>query len=499
MSTATAGRVPLVASPAHWSWPARVAVIVGALLAALLVFDGSRWVDTHLGDTGVLVQGTHDALSCLSHGTFTNCAHVAGSRTSGVGAFAIAQYLVAAPMVALGLADATVQRGLAWVSAAAVAGMVVLAFTAGRHVLGRTWAVVFLLAIVSGPMLLYGLIPFGEALAAFLGMAMVLAACRRRAGWVLVTTLTACLTKETAAIFLVPLALVCARDDEEDGWLPPWRLTVATLVGAALAVVVNGAFNLFRFGSVSNLTYNGPYMRVPGVGLRVKLAVADWLAPNVGVLVFWTVPALILAGVLVFGVARLVRQPRVVRAWLPPLVVAAVTALWTGALASWWSTFGWIAWGPRLTLPLIPALVVAAVRTTRPGFDAGLSWLLGATWRAVGVAVVLIVLAVGQVGVVWNQAAVALPTVPDATCPVLKPVQDATPSYFYGCGLNAAWRLRPLSLWEASKGGPATQRLAEVLQAVTIGALVTWLVVDVRRRDSVRRPTHSGQLGGGLA
>ena len=111
------------------------------------------------------------------------------------------------------------------------------------------------------------------------------------------------------------------------------------------------------------------------------------------------------------------RQPRVVRAWLPPLVVAAVTALWTGALASWWSTFGWIAWGPRLTLPLIPALVVAAVRTARSGLDAGLSWLLGATWRAVVVGAVLVVLAVGQVGVVWNQAAIALPDRPGRELP----------------------------------------------------------------------------------
>jgi hypothetical protein len=120
--------------------------------------------------------------------------------------------------------------------------------------------------------------------------------------------------------------------------------------------------------------------------------------------------------------------------------------------------------------------------------------------------VVLVVLAVGQAGVVWNQTAIALPTVPDVTCPVLKPVQDATPSYFYGCGLDAAWRLRPLSLWEASKGGPATQQFAEVLQAVTIGALLAWLVSDVRRRHSepgrdpqVRPEAHTDKSARGLA
>src|SRR5262249_19753358 len=90
------------------------------------------------------------------------------------------------------------------------------------------------------------------------------------------------------------------------------------------------------------------------------------------------VVAVILAGVLVLGLATLARRPRDIRRWAPPVAVAAVTAAFTGLLASWWSTFGWIAWGPRLTLPLLPALVVAAGRAgpqpagpARPGLVGG--------------------------------------------------------------------------------------------------------------------------------
>src|SRR5947209_20363091 len=111
----------------RWSPPAIVAVAAGVLLALVLLLDGTRWVETRLGDTGVLVQGTHAALDCLRDGTFTNCGHVAGTDTTAVGAFAIAQYVLAAPLVGLGLADATVERALAWGSTLAVAGMVVLA------------------------------------------------------------------------------------------------------------------------------------------------------------------------------------------------------------------------------------------------------------------------------------------------------------------------------------------------------------------------------------
>jgi hypothetical protein len=142
-----------------------------------------------------------------------------------------------------------------------------------------------------------------------------------------------------------------------------------------------------------------------------------------------------------------------------------------------------LAWGPRLTLPLLPALVVAAVRAAPAPLDAGLRWLVGSTARAVAAGAVVAILAVAQTGVVWNQAAINLPTVPDATCPVLKAPTDTTPAYFYGCGLDEAWRLSPLSLWEAAHGGPRTQQLAQLLQVIAIGGLVAWLAADVRRRS----------------
>jgi hypothetical protein len=72
--------------------------------------------------------------------------------------------------------------------------------------------------------------------------------------------------------------------------------------------------------------------------------------------------------------------------------------------------------------------------------------------------------------------------VPDETCPVLKAPSDTTPDYFYGCGLDAAWRTSPLSLWEGARHGPHTQQLAELLQVIAIGGLVAWLAADVRRR-----------------
>ena len=84
-----------------------------------------------------------------------------------------------------------------------------------------------------------------------------------------------------------------------------------------------------------------------------------------------------------------------------------------------------------------------------------------------------------------------LPTVSSPSCPVLKAPWETTPDYFYGCGLTAAWRTSPLSLWEVVQRGPRTQQLAEVLQVITIGGLVAWLAAD-GRRSRARLATHIG-------
>src|SRR5262249_47041072 len=149
-------------------------------------------------------------------------------------------------------------------------------------------------------------------------------------------------------------------------------------------------------------------------------------------------------------VVLVIRHRRDPRVWLPALVVVGVLAAYTAGLALWYSTFGWVAWGPRLTLPILPAVLVAGVWTARAPMTAGLTWITRDAMRTAVVAAVIALLGVAQVGVVWHRAAIELPLVPDAQCPVVVPIEQASADYFYGCGLHQAWRRDPLSLWEAS-------------------------------------------------
>jgi len=455
-----------------------VAGAAALLLVLVLLVDGTRWAEIRITDSTQLVLGSHTVVNCIGSGHLVNCY---------VGGWPLAQYVVAVPFVAAGAADLTTLHVLAALSSLAVGGMLVLVAFPIRRLVGPEWSVVLAITLLTSPFLLYALLPFGEALSAFLTLAFVVAACARRPGWLLVTGLLAGVTKETLAPFVLVLGLVCARE-AHDRWFPARRLLVPMLVGLGGAVVLNSAFNVFRFGTVRNLAYTAPGTRVPGLKYPVRLAISDWFAPNVGVLWFWFAAGLLCAGLVIATVTLIVAHGREPRVWLPPLLVVGVLVGYTGGLSVWWSTFGWVAWGPSLTLPIIPAVLVAGIWTARGPMTVGLTWVFRNAVRTVLVVTVVAVLGMAQVGVVWHRAAIELPLVPDARCPTAGPLQELSTDYLYGCEVHEAWRLDPLSLWEASRHGPATQPGAQLVEAIMVAGAGVWLHRRAREQRRARAP-----------
>jgi hypothetical protein len=381
----------------------------------------------------------------------------------------------------------SILTSLAVVSALAVLGMLLLVAFPVRRLLGPEWAVVLAIAIITAPLVVYALLPWGEALAAFLTFAFVVVACQRRPAWLFALAVLAGITKETAAPFLLVLGLVCARS-AADRFLPPTRLLLPLVGGVLAGFAVNLLFNVFRFGTTANIYYTA-FPRVPGLGRRFKYAVSLWFAPNVGVLWFWFLAAVIVAGLVVATVLLVIRHLREPLVWLPPAIVVGLIALFTAGLASWYSPFGWIAWGPRHMLPFLPAFLLAGVWTAREPMTAGLRWTIQRAVPLAAVTVVVVVLGFAQAGIVWNRAPIEFPLVLDAECPALYPIELTTPDYFYGCGLHEAWRLEPLSLWSAAQDGPATQQVAEFLQATVAIVGAVWLAL--RARDPARARSDS--------
>ena len=276
-------------------------------------------------------------------------------------------------------------------------------------------------------------------------------------------------TKETALPFLLILGLLCARD-ADDGWLPARRWTLALLGGAVVGLLLNVGFNLFRFGDLTNATYLDPTSATPGIELKLRYFLSLWLAPNGGLLWYWMSACL----VLVAGGIMMIRQWRWrgdLRPWLPTAVVIGLAAVNAAGLASWYAPFGWLAWGPRPSIPMTPAFVVAVAVVGGSGLVTFIGRVLKSAIGFTLVAAAVLVFAIPQVGVVWNPEAEAALATFDKACPVEAVVQN-NPDYYYGCIQHGAWRVKPLLLWDSARTGSLSARMAELALAVAVVSLL---------------------------
>ena len=447
-------------------------VAAGALAALVVLLGASAAPRANPGgDSALLVWGTRAALECLDEATVFRCGHPGppGGPVTEVEAYPLLQYLPAGAMVLAGLGDDAILNGLLALSTAAYAAAVALVALAGRRLPGPLGPL--LVAIVAlSPLLFYAVSPFGEMLAAAMVLAAVLAALARRPGLAAVAVAVACIGKETLFPFVVVLALVAGRGPA-DRWLPPRRLTTAILAGAAAGVAANVAFNLFRFGTPRNLVYLDPALRVDRLGDAGSFLGALWAAPAGGLVWFWPAAA---AGLVALGAAAVSVRRRGGPELVAPLAAAGTVVATTVGLARWFSPMGWVAWGPRLLLPVLPGALVAGAWAARRPLAA---WAAAALARPVRRAAVAAALAAGawpHLGVPWTEGrAFAVMVAPSAGCPDVRELDPySRPDQYYGCTRRALWRLEPSALATASTGGGWPAWAGRGAGVVAAGALV---------------------------
>ena len=159
------------------------------------------------------------------------------------------------------------------------------------------------------------------------------------------------ITKEFAPPVLMALGLIAIFSGQVPRTQIGKRLT-AVAIGSLIAVVANASFNVLRFGVPYNQILLDPLS--PSAALRA----ADFLCgarPNGGLLFFWASFVAVLVSVVV-------HDWRSLAAKAPVYWVVCVLAALTFGLSGWWAPFGWIAWGPRLLLPWIPACLLILLR-----------------------------------------------------------------------------------------------------------------------------------------
>src|SRR5439155_7987665 len=128
-------------------------------------------------------------------------------------------------------------------------------------------------------------------------------------------------------------------------------------------------------------------------------AAAVVVSPSGGMFVFWPAAcALVLAACLL----PLIRRTRRELDWRPALVIVLVILGLTLGFASWWTPFGWSAYGPRLALPWgLPLVLLVLVAYDEPLAN-GLRRLLAPFWGTLAVFAVVFAFTLPNIGQTWR-------------------------------------------------------------------------------------------------
>jgi hypothetical protein len=430
------------------------------------------------GDLNGVALGADRAVECLREARFTACDRLPDGSMSGatpqgfvmgrVGPWAPLHYFMAIPMRGVGLSQHATVSLLIAVNAVAFIAIVALSWTVVARLVGREWGPVVAVCVVTSPLLWYTTVAFGEVLAALLVLVAVAAVLTRRSPFaVAVAVMLAGFTKETSPPFVAALCCLCAVVTLSDR--PQRRRAfVAIGLGASAALAGNTLFNLFRFGSVFNSHYSDSVYQVSSARRVAGSFAALWIAPNTGIVWFWPAAVLVLVFLAVVGVRRI--RPRVapVARWSGAALLGLLVAQMVG-LARWYSPFGWIAWGSRLVLPVLPAMLLSAVAALGSAGAAALRRVLVSGW-VWGAGIVVVLAGIPQTAVLWRLRTVASFFTSGGVCGDVSVEVNA--DGYYRCMFERAWHMPPLLAQVVGDLRSPLGLAVTVLVAVTVAALL---------------------------
>ena len=306
------------------------------------------------GDTLALIQSIPNLLGCLHHGIQSTC--------SGVVYFPLSQFIPSTILVALGFSEEITGRMLVSLNLISFVASILLFYTAGKRWSEKPAGAILAAVLLSGYGLYYSSSSFNEATAFFL-ITLFVFACLSQWHWaiIFIINLSAGITKDIAPPFLFAMGIIALVGNwERTSTRERVKVTFVLLMGLIASMAMNGAFNWFRYASLQNTALLAKRYMVPNVTIWEDYFSALLISPNGGLLWAWLSWAL-LSAYLVFHAAknfRLRRWRSSGRDTLTAMGFLILLLILHAGLAKWWSPFGWIAWGPRLTLPYLGGLLL---------------------------------------------------------------------------------------------------------------------------------------------
>ena len=455
-------RHPVITRPSRAAW---IAGVIVSGYVVLLWTSGARRGNIHTGDTDNLVLGTRALDSCLRSRTWNACGLHPGTRFTDVFPYPLLQYLPSLAFVRQGWNDADILGALARLNLFAFLAALVLIACAFPRVEQRHLRALALAALIGSSATFQSTAGFGEMLAAMFVLAVVVAALRGNAALLFFAALLACLGKETLFPFVIGFGFLAGRSTT--ALLPRARVLVALIGGALAGAAVGFLFNVLRFGTPRNLLYLDPKLSTPGIRNKFSFFIGQWFSPSAGIFAFWPVAALLLTFAGVVGVSRLIHAPRNLARWVSPVAVVVLCAGFTAGLSAWFAPFGWITYGPRLAVPVLPAASVVALHVAADEFGRAAWWIGVRWWRIALVAASLITISWPQYGAPWSHvAAVNRLIAADSTCPAMTAISIDRPDEYYRCAKHIMWRFEPSPVLEAATAGGKLAMLARATAAV---------------------------------
>jgi hypothetical protein len=328
-------------------------------------------------------------------------------------------------------------------------------------------------SFLSGPLLAYANTSWGEVFAAGLLVCFVAATLLQAPPPVIaLAAFAACLTKETAypvVISLGVLGLILARRRTAR---PITAHVIWGAGGVAAAFLLTSLFNIVRFGSIVNKNYLHSDFHTPGIVRRLDAMAGLLVSPSGGIIVFWASASTLVVAACIPPMLRAIRRRRVDSDAWPALVITAVAFALIVTLASWWAPFGWLAWGPRLSLPWVLPLVLLSLVAYGEHVAASLRRLLVPVAQLLLVAVVFSLLALPHIGYLWQPEATAAKFFAQTDRACNPGDSIGTPRHFR-CLHEQMWLRRPLFLDSGSglrTGGGLAASIVVTLGL--IGALI---------------------------
>ncbi len=382
------------------------------------------------GDTRALLSGSKAALGCLLEGRFAACPDVQH--------FPLFQYLPGIVLQSFGIGDRALLIVFTLASSIFFFGLLAMFISAFTQSKTPALGTIGVLVLLGSPLLWYAFSTFNEVTAGFLAVLLLYLILKGSSSiYIFVAFVAASITKEIAFPFLLLLSFLVLQF----GGLSNTRVArvrTSILSGAIVAFILNSAFNWFRFGTVINLSNFQRKFMVPSIFQKLSSGFAIWFSPNGGLFFFWPCFVILFFGCLWVACVRGVKRP-------VNIGILVIALFLTVGFSSWYAPMGWVAWGPRLILPWIPALLFV-IFLFFGEWVSHFSLKLTATQpRAIMTAVIVGVMTLPQLLVLFVPHVLDGFFKNDSFCPGTAYVDQ--PDYYYRCLNYRFWEKKPFLIF----------------------------------------------------